>query len=310
MPKRFFAFGCSFTEFTWPTWADIIAKTLSTDGWECYNYGNSGSGNYGILASMFAADKKHKFTDDDIIMVMWSSWNREDRYIVNYKWDPALRAQWTKEGNILTASSIVNGVYDEKFVEKYWSLENDIITNTLAIESARKMFKITHEGSLPCYEDPNNVYEEIPDEDDSDDIASLIFKKFARSLENYDNNWATILRPALTNTMDNEIKESDGHPLPSEHMLYVTNVIQQDLPDIPLVNASTLKWVRRWGTLMRKKFTDHKNSNHIHNNWQLDLQVELRRQQSEFLSGTRFTLWNDETIMMLLDQIKSENYKT
>ena len=45
---------------------------------------------------------------------MWSSWTREDRYILDYSWDLGVRGQWTKEGNILNAvfdSSDMNQVF-------------------------------------------------------------------------------------------------------------------------------------------------------------------------------------------------------
>ena len=40
--KRLFAFGCSFTGYGWPTWADIIGQSF--DYYE--NWGKSGIGNY------------------------------------------------------------------------------------------------------------------------------------------------------------------------------------------------------------------------------------------------------------------------
>ena len=41
--KRVFAFGCSFTCYRWPTWADLIGKQC--EGAEFRNYGKSGAGN-------------------------------------------------------------------------------------------------------------------------------------------------------------------------------------------------------------------------------------------------------------------------
>ena len=42
--KRLFAFGCSFTCYIYPTWADIIYQSLNEDC-EFYNCGRSGGGN-------------------------------------------------------------------------------------------------------------------------------------------------------------------------------------------------------------------------------------------------------------------------
>lgn len=79
--KRFFAFGCSFTNYCWPTWADIIAQDIPF----YENWGARGSGNEFIFNSVIEADTRHKFNQDDLVMIMWSSTSREDRYS-NNKW--------------------------------------------------------------------------------------------------------------------------------------------------------------------------------------------------------------------------------
>ena len=79
--KRFFAFGCSFTNYIWPTWADIIGQDI-----EYYeNWGVMGAGNQFIFNSVIEANQRYNFTDTDLIMIMWSIIDREDRYIEN-KW--------------------------------------------------------------------------------------------------------------------------------------------------------------------------------------------------------------------------------
>ena len=79
--KRFFAFGCSFTNYAWPTWADIIGQDIPV----YENWGARGGGNEFIFNSIIEADVRHKFNQEDLIMIMWSSTCREDRYS-NNKW--------------------------------------------------------------------------------------------------------------------------------------------------------------------------------------------------------------------------------
>jgi hypothetical protein len=79
--KRFFAFGCSYTNYYWPTWADIIGQDV--DFYE--NWGSIGSGNHYIFNSIIEAHVRHNFTKDDLVMIGWTSKEREDRY-VNNKW--------------------------------------------------------------------------------------------------------------------------------------------------------------------------------------------------------------------------------
>jgi hypothetical protein len=77
--KRFFAFGCSFTNYKWMTWADIIARDV-----EYYeNWATPGAGNHFIFNSFMEADARHKFDQDDLIIIFWSTKEREDRYYNN-----------------------------------------------------------------------------------------------------------------------------------------------------------------------------------------------------------------------------------
>jgi len=99
--KRFFAFGCSMTAYGWPTWADIIGREIP----EYRNYAQSGGGNLFIACQLTEAHQRHKFNKDDLVMVMWSSVSREDRYI---------NGTWLTPGNIYTQN-----YYDEQFVMKF-----------------------------------------------------------------------------------------------------------------------------------------------------------------------------------------------
>jgi|AntAceMinimDraft_13_1070369.scaffolds.fasta_scaffold08048_3 hypothetical protein len=77
--KRFFAFGCSFTWYYWPTWADIIGREIPY----YENWGRGGAGNQFIFNSLIECNLRNKFTEDDLVIVMWTSCSREDRYVDN-----------------------------------------------------------------------------------------------------------------------------------------------------------------------------------------------------------------------------------
>jgi hypothetical protein len=74
--KRFFAFGCSFTNYYWPTWADIIGQDIPV----YENWAERGAGNYFIFNSVMEAHARYQFNKDDLIIIMWSTIAREDRY--------------------------------------------------------------------------------------------------------------------------------------------------------------------------------------------------------------------------------------
>jgi hypothetical protein len=113
---RLFTFGCSYTEYIWPTWSDIVAKDL---GCENHNYGKAGMGNQGIACRLVEANRKHSFQTEDIICIVWSSWTRVDLL---------KDEKWMTEGNILNSD-----YYSNEYLQKHWSVENDDIRNETAI---------------------------------------------------------------------------------------------------------------------------------------------------------------------------------
>jgi hypothetical protein len=131
--SRLFTFGCSFTHWPWPTWADIIAYDLAIPH---QNWGVSGLGNVGVHSRLIECDLRNTITEDDIILVVWSSWTREDRYNIKLQ-----GPKWTGTGDVMFS-------YDEDFIKNYWSINNDLMKNSTAIISANKMFDIKFNGHI------------------------------------------------------------------------------------------------------------------------------------------------------------------
>jgi len=118
-----FAFGCSFTQYIWPTWADILGKEF--DSYE--NWGQSGGGNQFIFHSLMECAIKKKISKDDTVIVMWTNVSREDRY-VNH--------QWCTPGNIFTQSE-----YDKNFVKKFADTRGYFIRDYNTIFAAEQILK-------------------------------------------------------------------------------------------------------------------------------------------------------------------------
>jgi len=127
--KRFFAFGCSFTSYSWPTWADILSKEIPNV--DFYNFGHCGGGNLLISIRMAEANLRYKFTEEDLIVVMWTTTCREDRYI---------RDNWKMSGNVFTSND-----YDEAYLLKYADTKGYMVRDLGIITMATQYLK-----SLPC----------------------------------------------------------------------------------------------------------------------------------------------------------------
>jgi hypothetical protein len=128
---RVFTFGCSWTRYIWPSWADIIKYTDQAP--TVYNWGKPGIGNVGIFYRMIECDLKNKFTENDLIIVQWSAWTREDRF----------SDQWETYGNVFNSP-----YYDKSFTKKYWSWNNDVIKNGSCIVAANRMFNIGYQFNM------------------------------------------------------------------------------------------------------------------------------------------------------------------
>lgn len=128
--KRIFAFGCSFTAYRWPTWADIIAVEANT---EYYNYGLAGLGNLGIMCKISEANAMHKFNEDDLVMVLWSTYSREDRWF---------NGSWYPMGNVW------NSPYPDSWVKEYCDPLGHLIRDHAIISQTNRMLKDSKSDSI------------------------------------------------------------------------------------------------------------------------------------------------------------------
>jgi hypothetical protein len=112
---RLITFGCSFTDYSWPTWADIMARDLDC---EYENWAIGGGGNQQIARRILYRDQQFGWQPDDIVLVQWTSITREDRFY---------ETQWVSQGSVSLAPH-----YGSKWVEQYWSWNNDVINTAQA----------------------------------------------------------------------------------------------------------------------------------------------------------------------------------
>ena len=111
--KRLFTFGCSFTDYPWPSWADLTS--VAFDYYE--NWGCRGVGNKAIAERIAEAHIKHKFCQDDTIIVQWSSHLRHDWYHAHLY--PNGRPKgWKTSGSIFTSQN--SDVFTRQWVDLFF----------------------------------------------------------------------------------------------------------------------------------------------------------------------------------------------
>lgn len=140
MKHRLFTFGCSFTNYYWPSWADILLSEFSGENWA-----KRGGGNKFIFESLVECHVTNQITPKDQVIVMWTSFAREDRYINNH---------WALYGNVYNAKPL----YDEEFLNKYWSDKGSVLHNLNYISAAIEFLKSLKCKWSMCYAFPSNQF--------------------------------------------------------------------------------------------------------------------------------------------------------
>lgn len=127
--KRLFVFGCSYTDYKWPTWAHVLRSEI--DNCEFYNFGKTGAGNHFISLRVAEANSRYKFNENDLVCVMWTSFTREDRWIAG---------KWLAPGNIYNQP-----FYPTSWVKEFADPNFYLIRDYALIELTRGYLK-----NLPC----------------------------------------------------------------------------------------------------------------------------------------------------------------
>ena len=120
MTTRFFSFGCSFTNYGWPTWADIVSREFD----EFENWGQMGAGNHYIFFSLLECLSRNNVTKDDTIGIMWTSTHREDRWI---------KGQWKVMGSIFSSQ------LPKEYIDNFCDSNHFLLTSVSLIDAAKRI---------------------------------------------------------------------------------------------------------------------------------------------------------------------------
>jgi len=229
--NRLFTFGCSFTEYDWPTWADILGRDF--DYYE--NWGKCGGGNQYIFNSLIEANSRNKFTDNDTIIIMWTNVVREDYY---------LKGTWRTQGNVYSRQS----TYDEEFIKKFSDnrgfLIRDLATVTATVELLDHWKVKYHLLSMVPLTNLDQYRTTRSRDNDVIALYSSAVDKVKPSVYEvvFDFDW---------NSRNWSGKNRlDKHPIPSEHLEYIEKV----LPGYSISDA-TREWVKQYDILAQQSAT-------------------------------------------------------
>jgi len=202
--KRFFTFGCSFTCYVWPTWADIIHQEMLDS--EFYNFGRSGSGNTLISYRIAEANNRYQFTDTDLIMVMFTTFCREDRWVSDQG--------WLTGGNIFS-----NQIYPKSWVKEFADEKGYLIRDAAVLDLTIKYLNNLSSTSISMMASPFVTNSEICDitSEKPNDIISVYKNMFTQIKPSFyeielNGNWTDLRRDYII---------VDGHPAPIRYYNYL-----------------------------------------------------------------------------------------
>lgn len=237
---RLFTFGCSFTNSIRPTWADIVARQYK----EFQNWGQAGAGNSFIFYSLMECNKRNSINKDDVVMIMWSSIGREDRY-VNGEW--------------LTPGSIYNQTdYDANFVEKFTDPTGYLMRDAAHLSGAKAMLdaigcKYYFFSIVPFNVPDDNIFNIFSTDHKIEKLYSQEFASVRPSVYEtiFDCDWYSRVGPKEPEKLKSEYEIKRGGEWPTWEQF-----IAQDFSEVPqhIINEINIehnfsnRYLRRYDT--------------------------------------------------------------
>ena len=120
---RLFTFGCSFTNYNWPTWADLIGLEY---GAFHYNWGYAGLGNRAIAERLAECHARMAIGPGDTVLIQWTSPLRHDYMRTNVR--KLEGTYWATHGSIFSKEN--SKVFDYKWINTFWD-EKAYLIHTL-----------------------------------------------------------------------------------------------------------------------------------------------------------------------------------
>ena len=308
--KRIFTYGCSVTAHHWPTWADIVLHSAIINCYSVFNAGLTGLGNTGIKRSLIQTHEKYDITSEDTLLVMWTSFLREDRYTHFPKQDNPKHSVRNKHITQTNVGNVLNApFYNRDFIRDYFCLEHYIINSISEILTCRRAFDILFEGHISIQEGIKDAHEQNAVDSSLTDSVYATF-----------TNGLNMPNPYSVGDYSDYLNEYalyyavDGHPVPQHALDYVLAVVEPHLPFDIL--PETIAWVEQWNQLLRDQLDRYKyklgDNKH---KWAPEFHRLMRKWYSDNDVTTHRDIWGgDETwgdrvnVQSILNQfIKSNN---
>jgi len=197
--SRLFTFGCSFTNYRWSTWADILGAHYD----EYQNWGQAGAGNHYIFNSVMEADQRNQFGPNDTVIVSWTNVMRDDHYTTC----------WQTYGNMYTTE-----LYNQKFVKEKVTERGYLIRDTAFIKAVKVLLEL--KGVNWHFTSMDQTTWQM---DQWDPDKKSFFPDVVDLYKDVFEGWLPSFREVLF--PERWADREDGHPTPAEHLIWLDTVL-------------------------------------------------------------------------------------
>ena len=216
-PLRLFTFGCSFTGFKYPTWAEVLGFDLDA---EFYNYGKSGAGNSYMFNMLMQADSYFHFGPQDLIVICWTNFAREDRF---------RQGAWHTPGNIYTQKT-----YSKDWVRDWADVQGFVLRDMASIKAAYEL--LLSRGCQFHFLSMLNLFENVDQwnatSDEQMGLAQIQthYQHYVDQIQPsfYQILWNNNIQDKFEQEQSIHPKLRNGHPTPAEHLAYLQAVFDHE----------------------------------------------------------------------------------
>jgi hypothetical protein len=268
--SRLFVLGCSFTNYAWPTWADMLGTEF-----EVYeNWGYPGLGNQAICERLVELHAREHLTKNDTVIIQWTSHLRNDYHTTDTRREGVLEGVGWK-----TCGSIFNYInaelYSDEWIKTFWDetsytmhLLNNIVLAQGLLKSIDCNWYMTSMGELEKmnsdYPDglkgevgsTNNIWKDIPPLSMYKDLIA-------------NNRW---IRPVGTTAWNSKIEHfkfkdllnthkftTDRHPSIDQHAEYLLTQVKPKINNSQDLSKLSRKWIDKVNTIYKNTHKDFEN---------------------------------------------------
>lgn len=255
--SRLFTFGCSFTNWIWPTWADIYATKF--DFFE--NWGLPSAGNLYIFNSIVEANKRYNFKANDTVAIMWSGMLRYDSYFHD-RWNCFHKEHESIRGSEIINIGYINAIHELLESKKVnftflsmseYNIEKDIYAlykDTIDIIKPHIKYNTTPlkiDIDLNILESYKGCHSYIRDSYDC--LKGINWPTFEDYIKQYPKSESDNKMKTFNSIVDNLWKnlQSDSHPTPVIHLKNLQYHFKDFQPD-----QKTIDWIYKYEDLINQ----------------------------------------------------------